>query len=281
MKKANAMIPIRRSERLIRRQATAAAPEEAQQAPQPQAIATPEVQPQAIATPEVQPQAIATPAVLPQPQAVANPQVIPSVLLANDLATSQVAYMPQPQLSPSTEDVNFPNIAVQRLKKELRDIKRDKLEGVHVQLIGNALFDWLITFRGPRDTPYENGCFQLEITFNHGYPFHPPKVKFLTHIFHCNIYNGRICVDFLGQKWSPVMPVGKLVLSILLLLMEPNPQSPLNLSAATLYKSNRAAHDAKAREWTNRFAKARTMEQLVAAREGPQLQLDMSQHYFT
>ena len=39
--------------------------------------------------------------------------------------------------------------------------------------------------------------------FSDTYPQEPPKVKFLTKMFHPNIYaDGNICLDILGKAWT-------------------------------------------------------------------------------
>jgi Ubiquitin-conjugating enzyme len=42
---------------------------------------------------------------------------------------------------------------------------------------------------GPDDTPWEGGTFKLLLEFTEDYPNKPPGVRFLTRMFHPNIYN--------------------------------------------------------------------------------------------
>ena len=57
-----------------------------------------------------------------------------------------------------------------------------------------------------KDSPYEGGVFFLDIRFPNDYPFKPPKIKFVTKIYHCNVNaKGGICLDLLKENWSPAL----------------------------------------------------------------------------
>lgn len=83
----------------------------------------------------------------------------------------------------------------------------------------------------------------------------PPKVRFLTRIYHPNIDRlGRICLDILKDKWSPALQIRTVLLSIQALLSAPNPDDPLNNEAAELWKSQETVAMQTARDWTKQYA---------------------------
>jgi len=87
------------------------------------------------------------------------------------------------------------------------------------------------------------------------YPMVPPKVRFLTRIYHPNIDRlGRICLDILKDKWSPALQIDKVCLSIQLLLSTPNPDDPLDNKVANHWKADVAGAMKTAREWTRKYA---------------------------
>lgn len=89
------------------------------------------------------------------------------------------------------------------------------------------------------DTPFEDGTFKLLLTFDESYPNKPPSVKFLSRMFHPNVYaNGELCLDILQNRWSPTYDVAAILTSIQSLLHDPNPNSPANAEAAGLYREN-------------------------------------------
>src|SRR5688572_8468495 len=71
----------------------------------------------------------------------------------------------------------------------------------------------------PADTPFEDGTFRLLLTFDDSYPNKPPTVKFLSRMFHPNVYaNGELCLDILQNRWSPTYDVAAILTSIQSLL---------------------------------------------------------------
>ena len=145
--------------------------------------------------------------------------------------------------------------SAKRIQKELGGISLDPPPNCSAGPKGDNLFEWVSTILGPPGSVYEGGVFFLDIHFSPEYPFKPPKVKFRTRIYHCNVNSqGVICLDILKDKWSPALSISKVLLSICSLLSDCNPSDPLVSSIATQYTQNREEHDRIAKLWTKRYA---------------------------
>jgi ubiquitin-conjugating enzyme E2 D/E len=145
--------------------------------------------------------------------------------------------------------------ATRRIQKELAELNRDPPGNCSAGPEGDNLLRWTATIIGPDDSPYSGGVFQLVIVFPEDYPFKPPKIQFLTKIFHPNINSqGQICVDILKDAWTPAYTISKVLLSICALMTEPNPDDPLMGDIARLYKRDKAAYEEEARNFTRRYA---------------------------
>merc|ERR1712010_239099 len=146
-------------------------------------------------------------------------------------------------------------MALKRINKELQDIGRDPPAQCSAGPVGDDLFHWQATIMGPSDSPYQGGVFFLNIHFPNDYPFKPPKVSFITRIYHPNINsNGSICLDILRSQWSPALTISKVLLSICSLLCDPNPDDPLVPEIARIFKTDKEKYSELAREWTRKYA---------------------------
>jgi len=129
-------------------------------------------------------------------------------------------------------------LATLRLTRELQKLKEESVEGIEINET-NDIMDWYANIMGPPDTPFEGGVFRLQLRFGSDYPIKPPSVRFVSKMFHPNVYrDGKICVDILQGQWSPAQNIRSILISIRSLLMDPNPNSPANRDAATLFRDN-------------------------------------------
>lgn len=102
--------------------------------------------------------------------------------------------------------------------------------------------------------------------FEEAYPNKPPGVKFISQMFHPNVYGtGELCLDILQNRWSPTYDVAAIltsiqryatlhfhrrlrILTVRSLLNDPNTSSPANVEASNLYKDNRREYTKRVRE---------------------------------
>ncbi|KAG2400149.1 Protein PEROXIN-4-like protein [Vigna angularis] len=77
-----------------------------------------------------------------------------------------------------------------RLFKEYHEVQREKTADPDIQLVCDEsnIFKWTAFVKGPSETPYEGGVFQLSFSVSDQYPLQPPQVRFLTKIFHPNVH---------------------------------------------------------------------------------------------
>jgi len=147
-------------------------------------------------------------------------------------------------------------MATKRIQKELQELIKDTPANCSAGPESDSdIFRWRATIIGPTETPYENGIFNLVISFPPDYPFKPPHITFETKVYHPNINaNGSICLDILKTQWSPALSITKVLLSVCSLLSDPNPDDPLVPEIANLYKTNREEFNRRAKECTIQYA---------------------------
>mmetsp|Transcript_1227 Transcript_1227/g.4669 ORF Transcript_1227/g.4669 Transcript_1227/m.4669 type:complete len:167 (-) Transcript_1227:262-762(-) len=139
------------------------------------------------------------------------------------------------------------------LRKQLKELSRNPIEGFSAGLVDDTnVFEWQITVMGPPDTIYEGGFFTANMSFPTDYPNKPPSVKFVSEVWHPNVYSdGRVCISILhspgedptgyeqaSERWSPVQTVETIMLSIISMLSSPNDESPANIDAAKQFRDD-------------------------------------------
>ncbi|KAG8951386.1 Ubiquitin-conjugating enzyme 13 [Tulasnella sp. 424] len=174
-----------------------------------------------------------------------------------------------------------------RIIKETERLIADPAPGISAAPHEDNMRYFDVTIAGPQGSPFEGGIFKLELFLPADYPMTPPKVRFLTKIYHPNIgtyatlqartylpgHSQRQAFDFnpdsappkealtfgsaspiLVDKWSPALQIRTVLLSIQALLSSPNPDDPLNTEVANHYKQNEAQAKEESRRWTAQYA---------------------------
>lgn len=129
----------------------------------------------------------------------------------------------------------------------------------------NDMFLWTVVFEGPSDTLFEGGFFKASLKFPQDYPNNPPEMRFLTKMWHPNIYaDGKVCISILhppgtdqynseetaDERWRPILGVEGILLSVISMLNDPNISSPANIDAAVELRDNPEAYKKKVKRLT-------------------------------
>lgn len=162
-----------------------------------------------------------------------------------------------------------------RIQKEVDEVKRDTACGVQIE-VDDANFKHMVgVIKGPADTPYSGGTFRVDITIPADYPFDPPKMKFITKMWHPNVSSqtGAICLDILKDAWSPALTMKTALMSLQALMCAPEPNDPQDAEVANMFKRSYEQFASTARFWTETYA----MESAAVKQVHPALQrlLDM------
>lgn len=129
--------------------------------------------------------------------------------------------------------------AAKRLRKELQVLQRSGEDAdIHLQHNPDNLLIWKAWIKGPGETPFENGIFELDIRCSSEYPLAPPNIKFVTKIYHPNVHfrTGEVCLDILKKEWSPAWGLQAACRAIVALLADPDATSPLNPDAGNMVR---------------------------------------------
>ncbi|PNF30803.1 Ubiquitin-conjugating enzyme E2 R1 [Cryptotermes secundus] len=123
--------------------------------------------------------------------------------------------------------------------------------------------------------------FQAHMKFPPDYPYSPPSIRFLTKVWHPNVYeNGDLCISILHppvddpqsgelpcERWNPTQNVRTILLSVISLLNEPNTFSPANVDASVMYRRWRDSKG-KDKEYENIIRKQVSAARLEAEKDG-------------
>ncbi|KAF5449685.1 hypothetical protein F2P56_030106 [Juglans regia] len=105
--------------------------------------------------------------------------------------------------------------ARKRLMRDFKRLQQDPPAGISGAPQDNNIMLWNAVIFGPDDTSWDGGTFKLTLQFMEDYPNKPPTVRFVSRMFHPNIYaDGSICLDILQNQWSPIYDAAAILTSI-------------------------------------------------------------------
>ena len=117
-------------------------------------------------------------------------------------------------------------------------------------------YHWKACFIGPKNTPFENGLFFIEIKLDNNYPESKPLARFRTRVYHPNVdwYSGKICLNYIKDKWSSNNILRDAIINIFYLLQQPIFDSALNSDTSSKDGNEASDFKEKARNYRAQYA---------------------------
>lgn len=122
-----------------------------------------------------------------------------------------------------------------RVMRELVD-NHARNNPFEIKLVDNCWSEVQATLKPPASNIY--GCkeYLVVMTVPIDYPFKPPKLRFVTKIFHMNVSShGYVSIPELRDQWSPALSLMKIAERVLHMVCFPDPSHPMNPDLADLY----------------------------------------------
>lgn len=217
------------------------------------------------------------PTTTPVPQIVSNAtfesiEVTQSTVVEMKSAAPKQLYAPalssfaaQQKAEEASRTVSAPG-SLRRIMKEYLALTKSPESGFLIFMNADDTYSWKAILTDLPDV-YAGGSWLLTIDFPSNFPLSPPKIKFYTPIFHCNVsVDGRICLEELFN-WSPGTTIGNCLNAIRKLMLKPDANSPLDSYKASLYTdyivNGNQAYQRLAKEYTQTHA-SEPVESLIA-----------------
>ncbi|KAF4944295.1 hypothetical protein FSARC_14707 [Fusarium sarcochroum] len=160
-------------------------------------------------------------------------------------------------------------MAQKRLMQEMQPLQKEKW--VNIETDDTNLFRWKLGLWVVNpDSVWHGAYLKAEMRFPNEYPYQPPTFKFLTkNICHPNIYpDGNLCISILhkpgedeqsgelaSERWNVLHGVESVLRSVLLLLDDPEINSPANVDASVLYRDHKNEYNKRAKEIVDKSQK--------------------------
>ncbi|KXJ91676.1 ubiquitin-conjugating enzyme [Microdochium bolleyi] len=149
--------------------------------------------------------------------------------------------------------------STKRITKELAECTESPPDGITVSCPNEGdIHNWTAVLAGPQGSAYQGGTFTLKIKLPADYPFKAPQVSFATRIYHPNVTNdqtGAICLSVLkSENWKPASRIKGVLEAVRQLLVEPNPDDPLEARIADEYRQQHDEFVKNAKTYVERYA---------------------------
>ena len=153
--------------------------------------------------------------------------------------------------------------SLQRIENEFKELNNKCVPSLGVSV---GLFDkdnicmWSVTILGPCDSSYKGALFLMEFTFQNDYPEKPPKIRFLTPIYHLNVNSrndqelGLIQPNLINKWWNSSNNIMELASKIFTLFYFQYPEYAFEIERAKEYKENKSLFEEKAKYFNQKYA---------------------------
>ncbi|KAK3263710.1 hypothetical protein CYMTET_27504 [Cymbomonas tetramitiformis] len=149
-----------------------------------------------------------------------------------------------------------------RLVQELRKCSKFYDLPVDIYPVEADISHWKIVMAGAPGTPYGRGTWLLHCQFPESFPRHPPELRFVTPIRHCNVNQyGKICTSVLGRDWTADTSIVTVLQAVYGLMLTPEATDPLDTALALLFFEATGEYEAQILEHTSRHASAKSRDE--------------------
>ena len=126
-----------------------------------------------------------------------------------------------------------------RLQKEIQELDIPSHASVKFGSDSIMSFKLIVDLTNQDQCIWKGGKYEFSIEVLDNYPFAAPKCLCKTPIYHPNIdLEGHVCLNILREDWKPVLGINSVILGLIFLFIEPNPNDPLNHEAAKFMRDN-------------------------------------------
>lgn len=148
-----------------------------------------------------------------------------------------------------------------RIQKEYEALIKNPIENVIFEMSESNINEWSFVIFGPSDSVYKDGVYNGKLIIPKEYPHRPPEVKFISKLFHPNVYDdGKLCMSILHEgidptgyekeeeRWRPLNNIRTIFISIVSLLYDPNPDSPANIDAGVMWRKDQETYKQRVKD---------------------------------
>jgi ubiquitin-conjugating enzyme E2 D/E len=153
--------------------------------------------------------------------------------------------------------------SLQKIKNDFVELSYNAIPSLGINLglpDKDNICKWKVTIIGASDTSYKFGLFFMEFTFQNDYPEKPPKIRFLTPIYHLNVNSrndqelGLIQPNLINKWWNSSNNIMELASKIFTLFYFQYPEYAFEIERAKEYKENKSLFEEKAKYFNQKYA---------------------------